>query len=80
MISRTKIKETLQTNPKIKNMKTAAIIVTGIATLLFLYSSFMLTYDPVVRSTKDGMLLFNFMMWYTIPGILWTIYFLTKKK
>jgi hypothetical protein len=61
-------------------MKTTALIATAIATLLFLYSSYMLTYDPVVRSTKDGMILFNFMMWYAIPGILWVIYFLTQKK
>jgi hypothetical protein len=60
-------------------MKTAAIITTAIATLLFLYSSYMLTYDPIGRSTKDGMLLFNFAFWYTVPGILWVIYFVTKK-
>lgn len=61
-------------------MKKAAQIVTGIATLLFLFSTFLLSNDSVGRSTKDGMLLFNFMMWYTIPGILWGIYFMTKKK
>jgi hypothetical protein len=61
-------------------MKTTALIATAIATVLFLYSSYMLTYDPVVRSTKDGMLLFNFMMWYAIPGILWIIYLITRKK
>ena len=61
-------------------MKIAALVVTGIATLLFIYSSFLLTYDPVVRSTKDGIILFNFMMWYIVPGILWIIYFLTRKK
>jgi hypothetical protein len=61
-------------------MKIAALVVTGIATLLFIYSSFMLTYDPVVRSTKDGIILFNFMMWYIVPAILWIIYFLTRKK
>ncbi len=60
-------------------MKTAAIITTAIATLLFLYSSYMLTYDPIGRSTKDGMLLFNFAFWYAVPGILWVIYFVTKK-
>ena len=60
-------------------MKTAAIIITAIATLLFLYSSYMLTYDPIGRSTKDGMLLFNFAFWYAVPGILWVIYFVTKK-
>jgi hypothetical protein len=80
MISRTKIKETLQTNPKMYIMKLAAIIVTVIATFMFLTTTYLLTYDPLVRSTKDGMIPFNFMMWYTIPGILWVIYFLTKKK
>jgi hypothetical protein len=61
-------------------MKTTALIATAIATVLFLYTSYMLTYDPVVRSTKDGMLMFNFFMWYAIPGLLWIIYFLTKKE
>lgn len=60
-------------------MKTAAIITTAIATLLFLITSYSLTYDPIGRSTKDGMLLFNFAIWYAIPCILWVIYFVTKK-
>ena len=57
-------------------MKTAAIITTAIATIIFLITSYLLTYDPIGRSTKDGMLLFNFAIWYTIPGILWVIYFI----
>jgi hypothetical protein len=61
-------------------MKTAAIITTVIATFLFLYTSYMLTYDPIARSTKDGMLLFNFAVWYAVPGILWLIYLVTQKK
>jgi hypothetical protein len=61
-------------------MKTTAIVLTAIATVLFLYSSYMLTYDPMVSSSKDGMLLFNFFMWYFIPGIMWVIYFISKKK
>ena len=60
-------------------MKTAAIITTVIATFLFLITSYTLTYDPIGRSTKDGILLFNFAIWYTVPGILWVIYFVTKK-
>lgn len=60
-------------------MKTAAIITTVIATFLFLITSYSLTYDPIVRSTKDGILLFNFAIWYAVPGILWVIYFVTKK-
>jgi hypothetical protein len=62
------------------HMKTAAIIVTAIATVIFLFTSYQLTYDPIGRSTKDGILLFNFMIWYAIPGILWIIYLVTKKK
>ena len=59
-------------------MKTLAQVTTGIATLFFLYSTYMLTYDPIGRSTKDGMLLFNFAMWFTVPAILWLIYYARK--
>ena len=55
-------------------MKTLAQVTTGIATLFFLYSSYMLTYDPIGRSTKDGMLLFNFAMWFAVPAILWLFF------
>jgi len=61
-------------------MKTAAIITTAIATIIFLITSYLLTYDPIGRSTKDGMLLFNFTIWYTIPGILWVIYFVRNNN
>ena len=61
-------------------MKTAAIITTAIATIIFLFSSYQLTYDPIGRSTKDGMLLFNFAIWYTIPGILWVIYLIRNNN
>jgi hypothetical protein len=61
-------------------MKSAAIFTTAIATIIFLFTSYQLTYDPIGRSTKDGMLLFNFMIWYTLPGILWVIYFVRNKK
>ena len=61
-------------------MKTAAIITTAIATIIFLITSYLLTYDPIGRSTKDGMLLFNFAIWYTIPGILCVIYFIRNNN
>ena len=61
-------------------MKTAAIITTAIATIIFLITSYLLTYDPIGRSTKDGKLLFNFAIWYTIPGILWVIYFIRNNN
>jgi hypothetical protein len=61
-------------------MKSAAIIAAVLATILFLFSSYQLTYDPIGRSTKDGILLFNFLIWCTVPGILWLIYLTTGKK
>jgi hypothetical protein len=61
-------------------MKTAAIITTVIATFIFLYTSYLLTYDPIGRSTKDGMLLFNFAIWYAVPALLWLVYLLTNKN
>ena len=61
-------------------MKTAAIITTVIATFLFLITSFLLTNDPVGRSTKDGILLFNFSIWYAIPALLWLVYLLTNRN
>jgi hypothetical protein len=61
-------------------MKIAALITTVIATFLFLFSSYQLTNDPIGGSTKDGILIFNFFIWYTVPGILWVIYFFTNKK
>ena len=61
-------------------MKTAAIITTAIATIIFLITYYLLTYDPIGRSTKDGMLLFNFTIWYTIPGILWVIYLIRNNN
>jgi hypothetical protein len=61
-------------------MKIAAIIVTVIATFIFIITSYLLTYDSIGGSTKDGMLVFNFAIWYTVPGILWIVYFITKKK
>jgi hypothetical protein len=61
-------------------MKKAATIATVVATILFLFSSYQLTYDPIGRSTKDGILLFNFLIWFAVPGILWVIYLATSKK
>lgn len=61
-------------------MKTAATIVTVIATALFLLTTAMLSSDAVGRSTKEGTHLFNFMIWYTIPAILWLVYFARSKK
>ena len=61
-------------------MKKIAITLTLLATVAFTYSSYQLTYDPIVRSTKDGILIFNFMLWYALPAIAWLIYFLMGKK
>jgi hypothetical protein len=61
-------------------MKTAAIITTVIAAVIFLLTSALLTNDATVGSTKDGMLVFNFFIWFAVPGILWVIYFILDNK
>ena len=61
-------------------MKTAAIITSVIAAVIFLLTSALLTNDATVGSTKDGMLVFNFFIWFAVPGILWVIYFILDNK
>jgi uncharacterized RDD family membrane protein YckC len=61
-------------------MKTAAIITTVIAAVIFLMTSVLLTNDATVGSTKDGILVFNFLIWFAVPGILWVIYFIQDNK
>jgi hypothetical protein len=61
-------------------MKTAAIITTVIAAVIFLLTSALLTNDATVGSTKDGILVFNFFIWFAVPGILWVIYFIQDNK
>ena len=61
-------------------MKTAAIITTVIAAVIFLLTSALLTNDATVGSTKDGILVFNFLIWFAVPGILWIIYFIQDNK
>ena len=60
-------------------MKTIATIATIIATLLYILTTYLLIYDPIGRSTKPGIHLYNFFMWYTIPIILWVVYFIMKE-
>lgn len=59
-------------------MKIAAIITTLIALLLFIITSVLLTNDSTVSSKKDGILIFNFFIWFSLPGILWLIYHFQK--
>jgi hypothetical protein len=61
-------------------MKTAAIITTVIAAVIFLLTSALLTNDATVGSTKDGILVFNFLIWFAVPGILWVLYFILDNK
>jgi hypothetical protein len=61
-------------------MKTAAIITTVIAAVIFLLTSALLTNDATVGSTKDGMLVFNFFIWFAVPDILWVLYFILDNK
>jgi uncharacterized RDD family membrane protein YckC len=61
-------------------MKTAAIITTVMAAVIFLLTSALLTNDATVGSTKDGILVFNFLIWFAVPGILRVIYFIQDNK
>ena len=60
-------------------MKIAAIIVTIIATLLYIVTTNLLINDPIGRSDKPGAHLFNFFMWYTVPIILWVVYYIMNE-
>ena len=71
---------TLIINLKLLKMKTFALIVTAIATILYFVSTAALTGDSIGRSTKEGIHVFNFFFWLTIPIILWIIYFIRQKK
>lgn len=61
-------------------MKIVANIVTIIATLIYSITTYLLMYDPIGRSTRSGIHLFNFFIWYTIPIILWIIYYVKKER
>jgi hypothetical protein len=61
-------------------MKKIAITLTILATVAFTYSSYQLTYDPIVKSTKEGILIFNFMLWYALPALAWIVYFLRGNR
>ena len=60
-------------------MKTIAKIATIIATLLYIVTTYLFMYDPIGRSTRSGIHLFNFFIWYTIPIILWVVYYIMNK-
>ncbi len=55
-------------------MKKVATIATVLATALFIISTYAYMYDPIAHSTRPGIHVFNFFMWFTIPIILWLIY------
>jgi hypothetical protein len=61
-------------------MKKAAIIATVIASIIFLYTTNIFLNDPIAGSKKDGIHVFNFFMWFTIPIILWVIHFFKSSK
>lgn len=57
-------------------MKIISIVITTIAILGYLLTTFLLINDPVARSTRDGIHLMNFFIWFIIPLILWVVYLL----
>ena len=60
-------------------MKIAAIIFTIIATLIYSITTYLLMYDPIGRSDKPGTHLLNFFICFTIPIILWVVYFIMNE-
>lgn len=60
-------------------MKIVATIATIIATLIYIISTYLFINDPIGRSTKPGIHLYNFFLWYTIPIILWIVYFIMNE-
>ncbi len=61
-------------------MRKAAIIATIIASIIFLYTTNIFLNDPIAGSKKDGIHVFNFFMWFTIPIILWVITYFSAPK
>jgi hypothetical protein len=61
-------------------MRKVAIIATVIATLLYAASTYLYMYDPIAKSDEPGTHLFNFLMWYTLPIVLWVIYFIINES
>ena len=60
-------------------MKIIATIVTVLATLSYIISTYAYLYDPIGRSDEPNTHLYNFFMWYTIPIILWAVYFIMNE-
>jgi hypothetical protein len=60
-------------------MKIVAIITTILATLIYLITTSLLINDSIGRSEKPGIHLYNFFIWYTIPIIMWVIYFVMNE-
>jgi hypothetical protein len=61
-------------------MKITAFIFTVIGLVGFLISRQLFLYDPIGRSTKEGIHLFNFFIWFTLPIIIWIIYLIKNQK
>lgn len=62
-------------------IKTIAIALTFIAILGYLYFTVGFLFDPIAHSNRPGIHLFNFFIWFTIPIVLWVIFFLgTQSK
>lgn len=57
-------------------MKTISIIVTVLALFGYAISTYLFINDPIAHSTKEGIHIFNFFIWFIIPIILWVVYLL----
>ena len=61
-------------------MRKLAIIATVIASLLYAVSTYLYMYDPIAKSDEPGTHFFNFFMWYTLPIVLWVVYFIINES
>jgi hypothetical protein len=62
-----------------KILASIASIATILATLMYIITTYLFLYDPIGRSDEPNTHLYNFFMWYTIPIILWVIYFIMNE-
>lgn len=61
-------------------MKITSISLTLIALLGYFVSTILLIKDPIAHSTKQGIHIYNFFIWFTIPFIFWLIYYFDNLK
>tara|TARA_B110000027_G_C16049713_1_gene269365 strand:+ start:113 stop:1024 length:912 start_codon:yes stop_codon:yes gene_type:complete len=57
-----------------------SIVLTVVATIIFFLSVRVQLFSRVGRSTKEGFMFYLFFLTYTLPAILWVLYYLVLKE